>query len=257
MSNVEEEYLDHEDGELWELASMEYPGKADGMDLQVDDDDFDPDEPRLREWMKYIVALCWLLGLGLGLPAAMQAQYNEKIPNGCFIKPDDGLLSQSRNHAFNRDPSINFLVANVVLTYIVPSIVMIVMAILLRTTRWTQDGKLNRFYKMAIALCIMFIASKSPVDIAAFQSILDTSDGFSVVNKRPDELEREILFIWVALMPVVVNPVIYLFCVTEYRANIGRAWRACIGSNKEKDEEEFSDLKNSGEEGLTRESDMM
>ena len=33
---VEEEYLDHEDGELWELASMEYPGKAeDQMDLQV------------------------------------------------------------------------------------------------------------------------------------------------------------------------------------------------------------------------------
>ena len=48
---------------------------------------------------------------------------------------------------------------------------------------------------MAIALCIMFIASKSPVDIAAFQSILDTSDGFSVVNKRPDELGETTSFV--------------------------------------------------------------
>ena len=74
MTNPEEEYLDHEDGELWELASMEYPGKADEMDLAEDDDDCEPDEPRLREWLKYVVAVCWLLALGLGLPAAMQAQ---------------------------------------------------------------------------------------------------------------------------------------------------------------------------------------
>ena len=75
MSANEEEFLDHEDGELWELASMEYPGKADGtMDLQEEDEDFDPDEPRLREWLKYLVALCWLLGLGIGLPAALSSE---------------------------------------------------------------------------------------------------------------------------------------------------------------------------------------
>ena len=79
--------------------------------------------------------------------------------------------------------------------------------------------------------------------------------------------EREILFIWVALMPVVGNPIIYLFCVTEYRSlfcnqlshvfksnphlgntptsfnsflsninffrsNIKQAWRACIGKEQ-------------------------
>jgi hypothetical protein len=72
---TEEDYVDHEEGELWELASMEYPGKADGLDLQgEDEEDFDPDEPRLREWLKYIVCLCWMAALGLGLPAAFQAQ---------------------------------------------------------------------------------------------------------------------------------------------------------------------------------------
>ena len=75
MSVNDEEFLDHEDGELWELASMEYPGKADGtMDLQEEDEDFDADEPRLREWLKYLVALCWLIGLGIGLPAALSSE---------------------------------------------------------------------------------------------------------------------------------------------------------------------------------------
>ena len=71
----ESRYAESVDGELWELASMEYPGKADGMMyLQEEDEDFDPDEPRLREWLKYLVALCWLLGLGIGLPAALSSE---------------------------------------------------------------------------------------------------------------------------------------------------------------------------------------
>ena len=83
---------------------------------------------------------------------------------------------------------------------------------------------------------MLFIATKSPVDISSFIELIHTNQLFSVVNKRPDELgqftlsfttcfktenrpnaEREILFVWVALMPVVGNPIIYLFCVTEYR----------------------------------------
>jgi len=255
---VEEEYLDHEDGELWELASMEYPGKAeDQMDLQGYDDDLDPDEPRLREWLRYIVPLCWMVGLGLGLPAAMIANYDEKRPNGCYIKPDNNLLAQSRNNAISQDSSLNFLIASVVMAYIVPAICMVIMVILLRTTRWTQDGKLNRFYKLAISLCLVFIATKSPVDIISFKTLIHTAQNFSVLNTRGDELEQEILFVWVALMPVVINPIIYMFCVTEYRSNIGRTWRKCIGTNKEK--EDFDDLKESAGEdnGLTKESDIM
>jgi len=257
MSANEEEFLDHEDGELWELASMEYPGKADGMmDLQEEDEDFDPDEPRLREWLKYLVALCWLLGLGIGLPAALSSEYAEKIPNGCFIKPDKALLARSRNNAISQDPVLNFFFATTAISYILPSLLMILMAILLRTTRWTQDGKLNRFYKLAIALCVLFIATKSPVEISSFIDLIHTNQLFAIVNKRPDELEREILFIWVALMPVVGNPIIYLFCVTEYRSNIKQAWRACIGGSSD-EKEEFADLKTDDANALTKESDIM
>ena len=88
---------------------------------------------------------------------------------------------------------------------------------------------------------MLFIATKSPVDISSFIELIHTNQLFSVVNKRPDELgqffssqivwllfktdkyqnaEREILFVWVALTPVVGNPIIYLFCVTEYRSDL-------------------------------------
>ena len=45
------------------LVSMEYPGKQDGdLDLDFeDDDDYAPDEPRLREWLKWVVMSLWLV----------------------------------------------------------------------------------------------------------------------------------------------------------------------------------------------------
>ena len=57
-----------------------------------------------------------------------------------------------------------------------------------------QDGKLNRFYKLAIALCLLFVASKSPVDVSSFIELIHTNQLFSVVNKRPDELGQSTLF---------------------------------------------------------------
>ena len=61
----EERYAESVDGELWEMASMEYPGRNDGLDLDFDDeDDYVPDEPRLREWLKWVVMLTWLVALG-------------------------------------------------------------------------------------------------------------------------------------------------------------------------------------------------
>ena len=37
--------------------------------------------------------------------------------------------------------------------------------------------------------------------------------------------------VWAALVPVVGNPIIYMFCVTEYRKNIVSMWRACTGKD--------------------------
>jgi len=253
---VEEEgYAGSVDGELWELASMEYPGKND-LDLEFEDVDGDVDEPRLREWLKYVVPLVWLIGLGIGVPAALLAQSNNKPP-GCYLAQDPTLIAKSRHSYILQDPTMNLLIASVALNYIVPCTLMIMASILLCTTRWTQDGKLNRFYKMCIALCVLFMASRSPIDILQFNSIVHTTYGTTITNRRPDQLEHEILLVWAALVPVVGNPIIYLFCVTEYRQNIARMWRACTGPKEVIDEDEFHDIPDDRSVITTRETGVL
>ena len=250
----EDKYAESVDGELWEMASMEYPGRND-LDLEFDDEeDYVPDEPRLREWMKWVVMTMWLLGLGIGAVALEQAQYSDQRPPGCYLAPDKALLAKGRHNYFIRDPTINLLLSTVTINYIVPGIFFIMCSVLLCTTRWTQDGKLNRFFKMCIGLCVMFLASRylditcmslyprimlsicfrSSVDILQFRDIIHTSQGISITNKRPDQLENEVLLFWAAIIPVVGNPIIYLFCVTEYRQNIINMWRVCTqGKNNQ------------------------
>jgi len=227
------------DGELWELASMEYPGKND-LDLEFEDDN-DPEEPRLREWLKYVVHFVWVIALGIGAPAAMQAQTDHRPP-GCYLAHDTTLIAKSRHSYILQDPTMNLLISSVSITFIVPAVLMIMAAILLCTTRWTQDGKLNRFYKMCIALSVLFIATRSPIDILQFKDIIYTAQGSSITNRRPDQLEHEILLVWAALVPVVANPIIYLFCVTEYRKNIARMWKSCTGPKEVPEEDEFHDI---------------
>ena len=183
----EERYAESVDGELWELASMEYPGKNDGLDLDFDDDDVEPDEPRLREWLKYVVWGMWLLALGVGVPAVQQAQHSNKPP-GCYFAHDDKLIVRARHSYVVQDPTINLLISSVVINYFLPAVFFILVSILLCTVRWTQDGKLNRFFKMTVGLCVMFLVARSPIDIRQFIDIYHTSHGSTVTNVRPDQL---------------------------------------------------------------------
>ena len=84
--------------------------------------------------------------------------YDEKRPNGCYIKPDNNLLAQSRNNAISQDSSLHFLIASVVMAYIVPAICMVIMVMLLRTTRWTQV-RLGRRQRTAVAVLFYRMAS--------------------------------------------------------------------------------------------------
>ena len=183
----EERYAESVDGELWELASMEYPGKNDGLDLDFDDDDMEPDEPRLREWLKYVVWGVWAVALGVGVPAVQQAQFDYKAP-GCYFAHDSKLIVRARHSYIIQDPTVNLLVSSVIINYIVPGVFFIIMSVLLCTVRWTQDGKLNRFFKMTVGLCVMFLVARSPLDILQFIDIYHTAQGNNFVNVRPDQI---------------------------------------------------------------------
>ena len=73
----------------------------------------------------------------------------------------------------------------------------------------------------------MYVVARSPVDIIQFIDVVRAKDGIPVTSLRPDQLEQEVLLFWAALIPVVGNPIIYLFCVTEYRQNIINVWKSC------------------------------
>ena len=115
---------------------MEYPGKNDGLDLDFDDEeDFVPDEPRLREWLKWIVMSMWLLALGIGLPAMNESQFSEKLPPGCYLASDFKLIAQSRYNYIIQDPTVNLVIASVTINYILPGTIFIICSVLLCTLR--------------------------------------------------------------------------------------------------------------------------
>lgn len=225
----ESRYAESVDGELWELASMEYPGKnEDEMDLEFDDEeDYVPDEPRLREWLKWVVMTMWLLALGIAVPAMNEAKYSPSLPPGCYLSAEAKNIAQGRYGYVIRDPTINLILSSMIINYVLAGVFMIVCSVLLCTLRWTQDGKLNRFFKMTVGLCAMYVVARSPVDIIQFIDVVRAKDGIPVTSLRPDQLEQEVLLFWAALIPVVGNPIIYLFCVTEYRQNIINVWKSC------------------------------
>jgi len=220
--------------DLWELASLDYPGREDGeMQYEVYDD-----EPRLREWLWMLIPLSYLLSLGFGIPAATitpssSSGEGPKAP-GCYVE-----VEPSKNFQYSSiqsDPGVNLVLSSVILTYLVPMAVMFLLSLLLCTTRWTKDGKLNRFYKMCIALCIFFMVFKSPIDIIQFRDLMYALEGGRRINPLPNEIEQEVLLVWCALLPVVGNPIIYLTCVSDYRDNIAKAWRICRGQQEKGDE---------------------
>merc|ERR1719471_2518997 len=169
----------------------------------------------------------WLLALGIAVPAMNEANYSDKLPPGCYLSAEAKNIAQSRFGNVIRDPTINLLLSTMIINYVLAGVFMIVCSVLLCTLRWTQDGKLNRFFKMTIGLCAMYLAARSPVDILQFIDVVHASQGTNVTNLRPDQLEHEV----------------FLFCVTEYRQNILNVWRSCTQAKKDVyPEDEFLDI---------------
>ncbi|XP_023324282.1 uncharacterized protein LOC111698230 [Eurytemora carolleeae] len=243
LKMVEEEYAPSLIGsDLWDAASLGYPGLD---EFEMDHED---DEPRLREWLQWFIPVICLLSLGFGIPAA--ASMETVNSPGCYVHVNP---FENPNSYIINDPGFNLMICSVVFTYIAPGLLMIFFSLLLCTTRWTKDGKLNRFYKMCIALCAFFIAVKSPVDIIQFKDLVYSAYGSKQVNRLPNTLEHDVLIFWAAILPVVGNPIIYLTCVSDYRVNIAQAWKLITG----KQDKEALYIDEYKDNKLTEESDVL
>jgi hypothetical protein len=71
-----------EDLDLWEAASLDYPGRqspdgAGGWDFMDQDEDriFSYDEPKYHTWHYWLLGLTWLISIGVGVPAAMFVEF--------------------------------------------------------------------------------------------------------------------------------------------------------------------------------------
>ena len=67
--------------DLWDQASLDYPGRmspgGDGWEFMQDENEdiIFYDEPRYHTWHVILLALTWVLAIGMGVPAALFTEY--------------------------------------------------------------------------------------------------------------------------------------------------------------------------------------
>ena len=116
--------------------------------------------------MYLCVGFSWLLGLCLGIPAALMARYNPGSPRnpvrpGCYIPVDpfEDVYSYSIN-----DPGFLFNICYIVVVYLVMALFMIALIISICVRR-TRNNKHRRYVKILICLAVIFFVSRAPMDM--------------------------------------------------------------------------------------------
>ncbi len=82
---------------------------------------------------------------------------------------------------------------------------------------------------MLLTLTVIFVLSRSPVDVVQLKGLIDAANGFNL--KDPFEIEIEIVIVWITFVPLVLNPIVYFSFLTEYRVGTGRALSRMCGCN--------------------------
>ena len=233
--------------DLWDAVSMDYPGNQspDDWGALSDDDPHMYEEPRFHTWHYWIAILSWGLALGIGIPAAMFVEYQPLInigsrnPRkgrpGCFM-PADPFKNPYGNMV--DDPGFNFTVSILAMTYILPCVLLVLMLLLICCKKLTDNHKFRRYVHILTMLTIVFIISRSPIDIVQLKGLVEAAMGFKQLNLLPYQLEYEILFVWATYLPLIANPIIYFCFCSEYREGGMRGLRSLCGCSKPSDDDE-------------------
>ena len=76
---------------------------------------------------------------------------------------------------------------------------------------------------------LVFLISRSPVDIIQFMGLVQAARGFKELGQDSYELEYEILLIWCTYLPIILHPIIHLAFVSEYRKGALKTIRTICG----------------------------
>ena len=232
--------------DLWDAASLDYPGRQspgiiqDWEDVYENEDIEFFDEPKFHTWHYYLLGFTALLAIGLGVPAAMMtehrfsyqqnSQFNPRVPNrpGCFIPADP--FKNPYTTTVN-DPGFNFQLSFVIIAYMLTFAIMILMFCLI-CYKETRNQKFKRFLKILGCSFVIFMISRSPIDILQFKGLIEAALGYKQLNILAYELEYEILLIWTTYLPLILHPIVFLSFVSEYRDGAMKTLRTICGCQR-------------------------
>ena len=162
-------------------------------------------------------------------PRGNQGGYNyqSKLPGrpGCFIAADP--FKNPYTTVVN-DPGFNFTLSFLIICYMITFVALILMFCLI-CYKNTKSSKWKRFFKILICCSIVFMISRSPVDIIQLKGLIQAAMGFKQLNILAYELEYEILLVWCTYLPIVLHPIIHLSFVSEYRQGAMKTIRTICG----------------------------
>ncbi len=249
-----------EELDLWDAASLDYPGRqspgeGNGWEFMEDEED-DPrfyDEPRYHSWHFWILHLTWVLAIGMGIPAAMFVEYQPFVPEGvrgvrpgspsrpgCFIQADP--FKNPYSTTVN-DPGFNYTLSFLIICFLITVVVMFIMIMLVCFHKTTKSDKFRRYVKILSLCFVVFVVSRAPLDFIQLKGLIEAAMGFKQLNIRAYELEYEILLMWTTYIPLFAHPIIYFSFCSEYRQGGLKTLRTMCGCQEaaeRKEEEKLS-----------------
>ena len=204
--------------------------------------------------------LTWALALAVGVPAALMVAHKtdpgpdlhnghiHEEPNrpGCYID-----VNPFKNPQFItiNDPGFNFNLSVVILFYIIALAAMILLLILVYC-RKTNNSKYQRYVKIFTWYCVIFIVSRSPIDIWQLKALIETAMGFRNSNQVAYELEYEVLFVWLTYIPLIAHPILYFSFCSEFLNGSKIALKNICGCQQSEDLKDDARLSNYKEEEI-------
>jgi hypothetical protein len=221
--------------DLWEEASLDYPGRESprAWDFMMDDS-----EVRYHAWTNWMLWLTWALAIGLGVPAALMTEEVVRKRPGCYIPVDPFQNPYSQTVT---DPGFNFMLSFVILTFGFPVLMLTALITLIYCNRMA-DKRFATFAKILTTLFCIFLLARSPIDLIQLKGLVEAAMGYNL--RDPVEIEYEIVLVWTTYLPLLLNPIVLFSFLSEYRLSaVGMLRRICCGARADLDDEKMSKYK--------------
>merc|ERR1719510_524255 len=145
---------------------------------------------------------------------------------GCYI------LAKPFSNPYStvvHDEGFNFTLSFVIIEYGATVCLMILMFGLLWYQN-TQSRKYKRFLWILISCFVIFLISRSAMDIIQIKGLVEALLKFQ--RKSYSEYEYDVMLIWSTYIPLFLNPIVYLSFVSEYRQGAMKTLRTICGCQR-------------------------